>query len=401
MRDGERRVKDLWFVSLDTIRLRRALVGVRARVATRACAAAAAAARVRLVHSAVLPFGVRAVVETRDRRAVRAFARRFVGYASAPACSGEVWRKTVRVARLRRANPGDCRELLRRYAGLMIGDLEMTTTTATTATQPVKKRSKCSARSLATIVRAIEAANKSACGTTDVDARIRRYVADHDAPADDAAAFARLCYVIFAQGKGFGPVDRQRSALDGAFDRFDPQAVARFDAARIAQLLELPIIRNEAKIRACIDNARRWVEFACETGTYLARVAATAAGDDAAAAWPALVAMLRADFVRLADTAARQTLKRWGFFTAFANPGAHRLLARLGFLNATASHAEVQKRIGTVAYADSRDPYALEGVLALFAGAGPCRAKPNCHDCALVERCPTGSAAMAPEAQPF
>ena len=44
-----------------------------------------------------------------------------------------------------------------------------------------------------------------------------------------------------------------------------------------------------------------------------------------------------AAFARIGETAARQALKRWGFFTAFAHPGSRRVLERLGFIAESAS----------------------------------------------------------------
>jgi 3-methyladenine DNA glycosylase Tag len=82
-------------------------------------------------------------------------------------------------------------------------------------------------------------------------------------------------------------------------------------------LLEAPIVRNAAKIRACIENAKRWCELAQQHGTYLGRIASIAATDDPVSGCPALSEAVGGDFVLIGDSAARQTRKRWGFFTAF------------------------------------------------------------------------------------
>jgi 3-methyladenine DNA glycosylase Tag len=382
-------VADLWFVSVDTVRLKKAFCGARARAVARACAAAAVAARVRLVHTRILPFGMRSIVDARNELAIRGFVRKFVAHSAATAGKPISWRSRYRAVRVARGRLAACRSFIDRGAAAYGGDPEMAKGVAKR-----KRRSGTPARSLAVILRAVEAGNDAALGGDEVAARLRRYVADHDAPANDAAAFGRLCRVVFAQGLGFAVVDRRSAELAAAFGAFDPARVARFNGARIRKLASsAPIIRNEAKIRACVDNAKRWAQYAREQSTYLGRVAAVAAGDDAAAAWPALADMLQSDFVRIGPTAARQTLKSWGFFTAFANPPAHRLLARLGLVEADAPPERVQRLIGSMAQAAGRDVYAAEASLALFAGAGPCRARPRCQECPLLERCPTGSAA--------
>jgi len=244
-------------------------------------------------------------------------------------------------------------------------------------------------RAAVPLARAIERANDATLGADEHAARLRRYVADNDAPADDAAAFARLCEVVFAQGLGIRVVISKREALAAAFAGFDPARVAVFDEADVRRLRASPIIRNENKIRACIENAGRW-RAASGAGTYLARVAQTAASDDPALGWPALAALLVADFERIGEIAARQTLKRWGFFSALAHPGARRVVDRLGLAQAENGDAQTQTIIGAIARKLCRDPYALEGALALFAALGPCRPIARCDTCPLSERCPTG-----------
>jgi 3-methyladenine DNA glycosylase Tag len=254
------------------------------------------------------------------------------------------------------------------------------------------------ARKAVPLARAIEVVVDASLGADDCTARLHRYVADHDAPADDAVAFGRLCEVVFTQGIGIAVVIGKRQPLYAAFDGFDPVAVAAYDDADVRRLLGQPIIRNEAKIRACIENARRWRSAAGSDGSYLARIARIAADDDAASGWPALCAALVDDFARINEPSARQILKRWGFFTASPHPGSRRVVERLGLIGAEATPAHAQLAIGAIADALGRDPYAVEGTLSLFAALGPCRPMPACGQCALADRCPTGSRAVVPTA---
>ena len=255
-----------------------------------------------------------------------------------------------------------------------------------------KARGAVAARRLAALVRAIDTANDRALGADEVAARIRRYVGDHDAPADDRIAFARLCTVIFAQGIGYEAVTAKADALRTAFAGFDATLVAQFDDAHAASLLEAPIIRNAAKIGACVENARRWTSLAGQHGSYLGRVASLAASDDPAMGWQSLARAVRDDFVRLGDTGARQTLKRWGFFTAFAHPGVRRCVERLGVIDQSADGPGLQRLVGAAAHRLGRDPYAVEAAVAVFASAGPCRPTPKCGECALADRCPSSMA---------
>ena len=246
------------------------------------------------------------------------------------------------------------------------------------------------------LVRALEAIVDAMLGADDCSARLHRYVADHDAPADESVAFGRLCEVVFTQGIGIAVVMGKRPAMQTAFHGFDPATVCAFGDDDVRRLLAAPIIRNEAKIRACIENAKRWQNFAAAEGGYLARVARAAADDDASAGWPALCATLAEDFVRINESTARQTLKRWGFFTASPHPGSRRVVERLELIDSGAAPAVAQLAIGAIAQALGRDPYAIEGTLSLFAALGPCKPMPACGQCALADRCPTGSKAVSP-----
>ena len=257
-------------------------------------------------------------------------------------------------------------------------------------TRTVRKNGAAPARRAATLLRDIERSVDGLLGADEAGRRYRRYVAEHDAPADDNAAYARLCVVVFAQGLGFGAVEAKLAEFVAAFDGFVPQRVAEFDDERIGRIMQAPIIRNEAKIRACVENAKRWVA-AAGSATYLSKVAQIAVDDDVAEGWPALTKELQRDFARIGDTAARQTLKRWGFFTAFAHPGSRRVLERLGLVEVADSPAAVQCFVGSVARVVGRDPYQLEATLALFASLGPCKRQPECDECPLAERCPTAT----------
>ena len=261
-------------------------------------------------------------------------------------------------------------------------------------TKTAKRNGAGATRRAAGLVRDIERSVDESLGADEAARRSRQYVADHDAPADDRVAFARLCAVIFAQGLGFGAVDAKREHFMEEFSGFVPQTVAAFDDARVAHILQAPIIRNEVKIRACIENARRWIAAGGDSA-YVSGVAQVAVDDDAAGGWPALTQKLRDDFVRIGETAARQALKRWGFFTAFAHPGSRRVMERLHLVAETDSPAAVQCFVGAVARVAGRDPYQLEATLALFAALGPCKREPECDGCVLAEKCPTAAARAA------
>lgn len=74
----------------------------------------------------------------------------------------------------------------------------------------------------------------------------------------DRALFERMSLEAFQSGLSWLIILRKREAFRLAFSRFDPPVVARYGDNDVERLLaDAGIVRNEAKIRATINNARR------------------------------------------------------------------------------------------------------------------------------------------------
>ena len=79
---------------------------------------------------------------------------------------------------------------------------------------------------------------------------------------DSRALWEMLVLEGFQAGLSWAIVLRKREAFRKAFKNFEPKAVARFDEAKIAKLLEDPgIIRSRAKIEAAIAAARIYLDM--------------------------------------------------------------------------------------------------------------------------------------------
>jgi DNA-3-methyladenine glycosylase I len=62
---------------------------------------------------------------------------------------------------------------------------------------------------------------------------------------------------------------KKRDAYRKAFERFDPEKVARYDARRVAKLMADPgIVRNRLKIQSAIKNARAFLKVQEEFGSF-------------------------------------------------------------------------------------------------------------------------------------
>ena len=102
------------------------------------------------------------------------------------------------------------------------------------------------------------------------------YVAYHDEEwgvpvANDQRLFEFLILEGAQAGLSWITVLRKREHYRRVFADFDPHRVARFDEARIAELLLDPgIIRNRAKVRAAVSNARAFLRVQEEHGSFAA-----------------------------------------------------------------------------------------------------------------------------------
>jgi DNA-3-methyladenine glycosylase I len=90
---------------------------------------------------------------------------------------------------------------------------------------------------------------------------------------DDVRLFEKLSLEGFQAGLSWLTILRKREAFRRAFAGFDFERVARFDQHDVERLLgDATIVRHRGKIEAVINNARRAVELAAETGSLAAHV---------------------------------------------------------------------------------------------------------------------------------
>jgi DNA-3-methyladenine glycosylase I len=86
---------------------------------------------------------------------------------------------------------------------------------------------------------------------------------------DDRALFELLILEGAQAGLSWATILRKRDSYRRAFAGFDPARVARFTARDTQRLLRDPgIVRNRAKIRATIDNARAVLAVQREHGSF-------------------------------------------------------------------------------------------------------------------------------------
>lgn len=90
---------------------------------------------------------------------------------------------------------------------------------------------------------------------------------------DDRRLFEFLVLEGAQAGLSWETILRKRDNYRAAFDRFDPERVARYGARDVARLLrDAGIVRNRAKIEAAITNAKAYLDVQREHGSFDAYV---------------------------------------------------------------------------------------------------------------------------------
>jgi DNA-3-methyladenine glycosylase I len=102
------------------------------------------------------------------------------------------------------------------------------------------------------------------CTWAGNDAEYQRY---HDQEwgvplKTDVAMFEKLVLEGFQAGLSWITILRKRENFRRAFDKFEPERIARYGAKDIARLMaDEGIVRNRAKIEATIDNAKAYLRL--------------------------------------------------------------------------------------------------------------------------------------------
>jgi DNA-3-methyladenine glycosylase I len=86
---------------------------------------------------------------------------------------------------------------------------------------------------------------------------------------DDRLLFEFLILEGAQAGLSWITILKRRDAYRAAFAGFDPEAVAGFNGAKVAELLSNPgIVRNRLKVESAITNARSFLKVREEFGTF-------------------------------------------------------------------------------------------------------------------------------------
>ncbi|RLC50171.1 MAG: DNA-3-methyladenine glycosylase I [Candidatus Cloacimonadota bacterium] len=86
---------------------------------------------------------------------------------------------------------------------------------------------------------------------------------------DDTKLFEFLLLDTFQAGLSWQIILNKREAFRKAFDNFDAEKIAKYDTAKINELIQnKSIIRNRRKIEAAVNNARKFLQIKTEFGSF-------------------------------------------------------------------------------------------------------------------------------------
>lgn len=111
---------------------------------------------------------------------------------------------------------------------------------------------------------------KARCFWAKTEAEIAYHDTEWGVPLHDEHALFEFLILEGAQaGLSWLTILKKRPRYRAVFDQFDPQQVALYDDAKVAQLLaDSGIIRNRLKIAAAINNARHFLAVQQQFGSF-------------------------------------------------------------------------------------------------------------------------------------
>ncbi len=128
---------------------------------------------------------------------------------------------------------------------------------------------------------------------------------------DDQLLFAKLILDGAQAGLSWITILRKRENYWQAFDQFNPEIIARYDEAKIAELMQnAGIVRNRLKIQSAVKNARGYLQIMEEYGSFSSYLWSFVGGSTIQNAWKTMDEL---PAKTAESTAMAKALKKRGF----------------------------------------------------------------------------------------
>lgn len=186
----------------------------------------------------------------------------------------------------------------------------------------------------------------------------------------DDRMLAHIARAVFSAGFAWSVIEAKWTGFEAAFEGFDPRRVAFYADEDLDRLLaDAAIVRNGAKIRAVIDNARFVREEAERCGSFGAFLAAWPADDQIG-----LMALLARRGSRLGGGTGQYVLRACGWDAFILSPDVVEALIREGVVDrpptSAAAMRRVQEAFNRWSAESGRARRDVSGLLALSVGPG-------------------------------
>ena len=182
------------------------------------------------------------------------------------------------------------------------------------------------------------------CGWARNDLSIRYHDEEWGVPLHDDHRWFEFLILEGAQaGLSWDTILRKREAYRQAFAGFVPDAVARFDDARIESLLANPgIVRNRLKVASAVKNARAFLVVQEEYGSFDAYIWKFVDGRPVRNAWRSLSEIPARS--PLSDAVSKDLKKRG--FTFVGSTICYALMQATGLVNDHLIHCFRHREVG-------------------------------------------------------
>jgi endonuclease III len=199
----------------------------------------------------------------------------------------------------------------------------------------------------------------------------------------DMDYFEALTRAVFG-GIRNGIIEDKWSAISEAFSNFDIYAVAKYDQAKIQELMQNDkIIRNRVKIEATIENAEKMVQIVRRFGSFKNYINFFSSIED-------LIDALQGSnggFIGIGETNVYEFLKEIAVQTIKPDRQVTKIFFRLGVIGEKVSLKEIAETGNQMAKEVNERPCTVDWVLWRF-GSEVCRTKnANCEKCSLALVC--------------
>jgi len=203
--------------------------------------------------------------------------------------------------------------------------------------------------------------------------------------------FEKLAVTIFVSGFKSKIFDEKWPYIKKAFNNFDVTKISKYDEEKINKILNTPnIIKNERKIRALANNAKKFIEIKQKYGSFTNYIESFKNRLE-------LADSLIKNFKFIGPTNVWDYLKSIGIDAVKPDIHVRRILHRIGLINSDKTSPETIKQVfqivQKISKATGEKLSIIDAVIWFYGAERPeikkpiCGKTPQCNECPLTKHC--------------